>query len=63
MAVKKVKFNNFFIYINDELDENETGIVIKNEEEEFEKTKEITPITDEDLLSDTNTDIFGGDNE
>ncbi len=63
MAVQKVKFNDTFIYVNDEVDENETGIVIKDEDE-FDKTIVMNPIEEDDTLENTMVDIFGGkDNE
>ena len=63
MAVQKVKFNDTFIYVNDEVDENETGIVIKDEDE-FDKTIVMNPIEEDDRLENTMVDIFGGkDNE
>jgi len=65
MAIRKVKLNDSFIYINDEVDEKETGIAIDNEDDDkLGNTMEIEPITDEDLLSETSIDLFGGnDNE
>lgn len=57
--MKKVKLNDDYIYIDDnEVDDKETGIIIKNEE--LEKTQELDL---SDNLSNTNTDIWGENNE
>ena len=59
--MKKVKLNDSFIYIDDEeLDVKKTGVVIENDDE-LEKTQEI--VIDEDVLSDTMTNIWGEENE
>ena len=64
MAIKKVKFNDSFIYINDEVKEEEKGYAIFNEtEEDLEKTREIEPINEKDMFEDTLTDIFGDEDE
>ena len=66
MAVQKVKFNDTFIYVDDELDEKETGVIIKDstkERPDFEDTIEIEPVSEDDLFQDTLTDIFGDEDE
>lgn len=59
--MKKVKFNDTYIYVDDdEVDVKETGVFI-TDEEELEKTKEI--IIDKSDLEDTLTDIWSEKNE
>ena len=61
MAIKKVKYNDGFIYINDELDEKELDTVVnENDDDKFNKTEIIKPINEKDILEDTLTDIDGG---
>lgn len=61
MAIRKVKYNDTFIYIDDELDEKELDTVIdENDEDKFDKTEVIKPINEKDILEDTLTDINGG---
>lgn len=48
MAVKQVKFNDTFIYVDDEVDEKDTGIRF-NEEKVDEETKVIETIEDDSL--------------
>ena len=60
MAIRKVKLNDSFIYINDEVDEKEKGYVINDEKDNnLEDTLEFEPINEEDMLEDTLTDVFG----
>ena len=61
MAIKKVMLNEEEIFIDDEVDSKETGIVINNEN--LEKTVVVNPIDEEELNDKTSLDIFGGDNE
>ena len=63
--MKKVKYNDTYIYIDDtEVDEKETGVMILNKkEEDLEKTQEIKKIDKEDLLENTLTDLWGDKNE
>jgi len=62
MAVQKVKLNNEYIYIDDEVDEKETGIAIYPKDK-LDDTILIEPISENDALEDTLTDIFGGQDE
>lgn len=59
--MKKVKFNDTYIYIDDsEVDDSKTGVVIK-QNEDLEKTKELfVKNTD---LEDTMIDVFGDNDE
>ena len=57
MSVRKIKYNDEFIYIDDEVDEKETGIIISGQEDTVQEEKT------EDFLDNTSTDIFGDDNE
>ncbi len=61
MAIQKVMLNEEEIFIDDEVDSKETGIVINNEN--LEKTVVVNPIDEEELNDKTSLDIFGGDNE
>lgn len=57
--MKEIKLNDDYIYIDDsEVDEKETGVIIKDEE--LEKTQELNL---EDKLSNTNTNIWSENNE
>ena len=60
--MKKIKYNDTFIYVDDsELDDSETGKLnnIKvNDESENEDS-----ISNEDLLENTITDLWGNNNE
>lgn len=54
--MKKIKYNDTYIYIDDEeVDEKKTGVVIQDEEE-LDKTQEV--VIKEDVLSNTLTDIW-----
>ena len=62
MAVKKVNYNDTFIYIDDEVDETETGI--KLDREKYESDTKVIEVIDEDMLNDnTVVNLFGGNNE
>ena len=61
MAIQKVMLNEEEIFIDDEVDSKETGIVINNEN--LEKTVVVNPIDEEELNDKTSLDIFGGDDE
>ena len=59
----RVKYNGEYIQVDDsEFDEKESGVIIPKDNE-LEKTKEFKPITDEDILSNTQTDLWGDKNE
>ena len=51
-----------YVYDKD-FSEKNTGVAIYSENEDLEKTMEVEPIKEEDLFSDTSTDIFGEENE
>ena len=61
--MQKLKYKGTYIYVDDSnLDDKETGIVIK--QAETHDSQQIRIINDKDLLEDTNVDIFGdNDNE
>ncbi len=63
--MKKVRYNDTYIYIDDTpVDESDTGIAfIETKEEDLDKTLEIKTISQEDLLSDTITDLWGKEDE
>ena len=63
MSVQKVKYNNSFVFISDEVNDDETGKIIKKEKQDLEKTIVIEPINEKDILSETSVDVFGGDDE
>ncbi|MBR1386634.1 MAG: hypothetical protein IJ568_07365 [Bacilli bacterium] len=59
--MKKVKYKDTYIYIDDsDVPKEETGVVIK-EEDDLSKTQEIE-ISRDDYLSNTLTDIWSDDN-
>ncbi len=62
--MKKVKLNDKYIYIDDSnVDEKETGVFIKKEEnKDLEKTQEIK-IEKKSSLDDTLTNVWGSENE
>lgn len=62
MAVKQVKFNDTYIYINDEVDDKETGIKI-SKDNLSEETKIIEKINIQESLDKTSLDIMGDKNE
>ena len=60
--MRKVKYNDSFIYIDDApLDENETGIFVNNDD--LDKTKEIKTISKDELIDDTVVDLWGNSDE
>lgn len=59
-CMRQVKYKDSYIYIDDsKVDDEKTGIVIKNEE--LDKTKEIRKIDSQELLQNTSLDILGDD--
>ncbi len=63
--MKKVKYNDSYIYIDDTpLDENETGIKFnkKDNDEYLDKTMKIEAV-DNSLLNDTVTNLWGEEHE
>lgn len=61
--MQKLKYKDTFIYVDDSpLDEQETGVMIDNTKDYLEDTIKIKPIDQNDLLEDTNTDIFKENN-
>ncbi len=61
MAIRKIKFNDTYIYVEDEIDENETGIVTYVENEKIDDTVEIEPVKID--ISDDEIDLVGENNE
>lgn len=62
--MKKVKYHDSFIYIDDTpVDESETGIIFNHKKEKLENTMEIKTISSDDALSDTFTDLWGENHE
>ena len=63
VIMKKVKYNNGYVYIDDTpVDEKETGVLIPAKED-LDKTTEIKPISKDILLENTLTDLWGDSNE
>lgn len=62
MAVRQVKFNDSFIYINDEVNENETDIILDKDNIEG-KTKVIEVLDNSKVDDNTSLNIFGENNE
>jgi hypothetical protein len=62
MAVQKVKLDDSFVYIDDEVDEKERGVLI-TDKDELDKTIILNPVNEKDMFEDTLVDIFGGNNE
>ena len=63
VIMKKVKYNDGYICIDDTpVDEKETGVLIPTKEE-LDKTTEIQPISKDILLENTLTDLWGDSNE
>ena len=62
MAVQVVKYNDSLVYIDDEVDEKETGILI-TDDDSLEDTIVMNPINDDYLLSETSIDLFGDKDE
>ncbi len=61
--MQKVKYGDSYIFIDDsEIDEKETGIIIKNDND-LEKTQEIKLEFDKASLDDTITDLWGKEDE
>ncbi len=61
--MQKVKCGDSYIFIDDsEVDEKETGVVIKDNSD-LEKTKEIKLDYKKDSLEDTVTDLWGNQDE
>lgn len=60
MAIQKIKLDGDYIYINDEVKDEEKDVPINNN---LDDTIEIEPINEKDLFEDTLTDIFGEENE
>ena len=60
MAVKQVKYNDAFVYINDEVDIRETGI--KLDKDKYESETKVIEVIDKDKLNDnTSLNVFGED--
>ena len=62
MAIRKVKVDDEFIYIEDEVKEEEKDYPIKSNVN-LDDTLKMEPINEKDFLEDTLTDIFGDNNE
>lgn len=61
--MRKVKYGDSYIIIDDsEVDEKETGVVIK-ESNDLEKTQELNLDLKKTSLDDTITDLWGNQNE
>ena len=65
MAMEKVKYNDSYIYVENDIPDEEKGIAIYGEEENLDNTLEFKPISDEDLLENTivDVDLLGDKNE
>ena len=61
MAIQKIMLDDKEIFIDDEVNPKETGIVINNDD--IENTVVINPINMAELLEKTSLDIFGGNDE
>jgi len=60
MTIQKLKYGDKFIYVDDsEVDIKDTGIIIRDDESELDKTIEIEPIDEKDLFEDTIIDLKG----
>lgn len=63
--MQKIRYNNEDIYVDDTpLDKKETGILERNiniDVDSLEKTKELTPITNDKLLDDTLVNVWDND--
>lgn len=51
MTIKKIKYNDTFLYVEDEIPDEEKGFVIKNNN--LDETKELNLKEELNLLSDT----------
>ncbi len=59
----KLKYNDTFINVDDSpLEENEMDVAIKYEDD-LDDTMKINVINENDLLEDTNLDIFGDEED
>lgn len=65
MALQKLKYNDSFIYIEDDVPYDEKGIVLEKKENNLENTQEIKPIKlKKESLEDTiSMEPIGVDNE
>ena len=63
MAMREFEVDNKKVYIDDEIEENETDCLLEDKKDDLFDTKKIEVINDEDLLSNTITNIFGDENE
>lgn len=62
MAVKQVKYNDTFIYINDEVDIKDTGIKI--DKDKYENETKVIEVIDKDKLNElTSLNLFGEKHE
>ncbi len=60
--MKKIRYNDTFIYVDDsELDDSETGKL--NNTKENDEYENDDSISNEDLLENTITDLWGNSNE
>ena len=62
MAIKEYELNGEKVYIDDEVNVNETGVLPPEYKSELEHTQELKVISDKELMEDTLTDIFGDNN-
>lgn len=65
MALRDFEVDGNKVLIDDEMDANSTGDYINNGRvnEEFENTVEIEPISEDDKLAETLTNVFGDAND
>ncbi len=62
-SMVKLKYNDTFINVDDSpLEENEMDVAIKYEDD-LDDTMKINVINENDLLEDTNLDIFGDEED
>lgn len=62
MALEEFEIDGKKFVLNNEISEDETGVVL-HDEDELEKTQEVEVISDEELFGQTLTNIFGEENE
>ena len=63
MKQEKIEVNGKVMYYDPNFSKDNTGVAIHDTEDPLEQTQEIEVISEKDLLEDTNTDIFGEENE
>ena len=63
--MERVRYNDSFIYVDDSpLDENETGKLMRDTiSSKQENSTQLNVVSNEDILDDTITDLWGNSNE